>query len=154
MNKIPYNHILSFLAENNDQDEKSFLSNDKINQFKTRINKLMSEQKPFLKHRFTIRDLALELEIPSYQLSAFINTVMVQRFNHMINEFRISYCLEQLQFYFDGEIKIHKLSAACGFKNRNTFISAFKQFTKLTPSAYIHQLNRKKSAKPVSKAIG
>ncbi len=136
--------MLSFLKEEGKETSADNLSAVKTNELLSRIHKLMGERKPFLQPHYTLEDLARDLEIPAYQLSAFVNTIMQQRYNDLINNYRIAYCLEQLKNNESFMTRVHHLAAACGFGNRNTFISAFKKVTHQTPHAYLSQLKKQR----------
>ncbi|MBO9573575.1 MAG: AraC family transcriptional regulator, partial [Chitinophagaceae bacterium] len=101
------------------------------------IETLMRVSTPFLKHRYCIRDMAEQLGMPSYQLSAFINQNAGMNFNDFINKERIAYCIKLIdEDQIDG-LNLFGLSDKCGFSNRNTFRNAFKKFTGKTPSIFI-----------------
>lgn len=85
-------------------------------------------------------NLARDLNVQPYQLSAFLNQVMQQHYNDLINNYRIHYCLELLDKNIHTKLRIFKIAADCGFSNRNTFTSAFKKVTNITPNAYLNQL--------------
>jgi len=138
----PYSKMLSFLKDDNSGVETLFLSTEKIEKLQKHLHQMMVEVKPFLKHHYSIQDLAHDLEMPAYQLSAFINMIMKQRFNDLINQYRIDYCLGLIKSGAVTDIKVHKLAADCGYSNRNTFITAFKKFTNQTPQAYLSNLKR------------
>jgi AraC-like DNA-binding protein len=140
--KLPYSKMLAFLKDDELVDKTLYLSNEKIEDILNRVHQLMEKQKPFLQSNYSLGDLAQDLDMPSYQLSAFINHIMRQRFNDLINQYRISYCLEQLKNNRTEDIKVYKLSTDCGFNNRNTFISAFKKHTRFTPFEYLNQLKK------------
>ena len=102
----------------------------------------MEEQKPFLRPHYSINDLAHDLGLPPYQVSAFVNQVLHQRYNDLINYYRITYCLRLLRTHAKPELKVNKLADSCGYSNRNTFISAFKKLTQRTPVAYLSQFKK------------
>ncbi|MCU7549402.1 helix-turn-helix domain-containing protein [Chitinophagaceae bacterium LB-8] len=138
--KLPYSKLLSFLREDDPQEEKLYLSPVKVKELQRRIDQLMEEQKPFLRQHYTMTEMAHDLDIPSYQLSAFVNKVMERRYTDLVNRYRIAYCLNFINNNSYTTLKVHQLSLACGFSNRNTFISAFKKFTNYTPHEYLSQL--------------
>ena len=139
---IPYIKMLSFLKERPSEDSGSVLSNIKLNDLLRHLHQLMEARRPFLSSNYSLMNLAHDLGIEPYQLSAFINKILGQRYNDLINYYRITYCLNLLQSNPHAYTKVHELAALCGYSNRNTFISAFKKHTKLTPSAYIKKLRK------------
>ena len=117
------------------------LSRERIDYIITRLEKLMPEEKPFLKYRYAIRNLADNIQVPAYQLSAYLNQKAGMKFNDYLNKFRVNYCEHLIQAGIMEQLNLKGLALHCGFKNRNTFASAFKKFTGRTPSSYLQVLN-------------
>ena len=116
---------------------KSYLTGQQWQTLKTRLEELMDERKPFLKPGYCINDLAQDLKLPAYQLSAFINQVLGMNFNDYINNSRIRYCEQLIKSSLSSRIVVKDLAQLCGFNNRNSFTTAFKKFTGRTPSGYV-----------------
>jgi YesN/AraC family two-component response regulator len=110
--------------------------NDKTRQVMARMNQLMEEHRPFLRARYSIRNLAEELNIPSHHLSALLNKHMGVSFNDYLNNHRIRHCQELIRHGAAGNLNLKGLSAECGFNNRNSFTTAFKKFTGHNPSVF------------------
>jgi len=105
-----------------------------------RLNDLLSTEKPFLRHGYSLKQLADDIDISLHYLSAFINQHYAVNFNDFINRYRIFHCIEKL---INGEWKQKKLEAISdesGFSNRNTFRMAFKKVTGLSPSEYLRNI--------------
>lgn len=100
----------------------------------------METEKAFLHPGYSLRDLSMSLDIPMYQLSAFFNRVMGYNFNDYLNRLRVRYCVELLRSEDVHDLNMHGLAARCGFRNRNSFSSAFKKFTGHSPSCYIAKI--------------
>ena len=100
------------------------------------LNSFMMEKEPFLRLEYSIAELAKDLDIPSYQLSAYINRTIGLNFNEYINRFRVWHCEELIQNGLAEEFNMKGLALKCGFCNRNSLTSAFKKFTGFTPSHY------------------
>jgi len=115
---------------------------EQIVQITEQLNELMQNERPFLKKGFSIKDLALQINIPSYQLSAFINNESGMHFNDYINRLRISYCEKLIENGETDNLNLFGLADKCGFQNRNTFATAFKKYTGLTPSMFLKSLNK------------
>ncbi|MBO9572356.1 MAG: helix-turn-helix transcriptional regulator [Chitinophagaceae bacterium] len=117
------------------------MSNESIEELKSRLKVLMTTKQPFLQKGYHMKDMAEDLNIPIYQLSAFINQVMGVRFTDYMNKFRIIYCEELLRKSDENEkVNFQYLADKCGFNNRNSFASAFKKFTGKSPSIYLKHL--------------
>ena len=120
------------------------LSRERMDYIINRLEKLMPEEKPFLKYRYAIRNLAEDIQVPAYQLSAYLNQKAGMKFNDYLNKFRVNYCEHLIQTGIMEQLNLKGLALHCGFKNRNTFASAFKKFTGSTPSHYLQVLNENK----------
>jgi AraC-like DNA-binding protein len=104
------------------------------------VKEVFSEKKPYLQQRYSLKDLAIDTNIPLHYLSAFINKYWGKNFNDFINEFRVHHCKDKI---LNEEYKFKKLEAIAeesGFNNRNTFAIAFKKVTGLKPSEYLKNL--------------
>jgi AraC-like DNA-binding protein len=103
---------------------------------KYKLEELMKEQKPFLKPGYNIKDLANDMQMPSYQVSYFLNRSLQVNFNDYLNYFRIKYCEDLIKKNTETKLSLQGLALKCGFHNRNTFTTAFKKVTGKTPSEY------------------
>lgn len=135
-------YLRSFLGEKK-KKPKSIelqLSSENIEDLKWRLTVLMDDKKPFLIKGYHMKDMADELRIPVYQLSAFMNQVMGMNFNDYVNRFRIRYCESLLQNNQKPRPSLKELASESGFNNRNSFADAFKKFTGQRPSDYLKNL--------------
>jgi len=100
-----------------------------------------TNQQPFLKVGYKIGDLAKELDIPTYILSAFINQAYGKNFNEWVNEYRVNYLKVLLQKNPDfRKYTFEALGNLAGFNSRTTFIAAVKKTTQKTPSEFFEQI--------------
>jgi AraC-like DNA-binding protein len=105
--------------------------------YRASIEAHLSEKKPFSSPGYSIHDLSKEVNIPMYQVSAFINQEYGKSFTEWINDHRFSY-LKQLQ-QENGDFHRYTLEALgklVGFNSRTSFIAAIKKRTGKTPSEY------------------
>jgi AraC-like DNA-binding protein len=131
---------LSFQAKHEKPGYTYELSTERIENIEGRLHQFMREQMPFLQFGYSIRDLADDLDIPSYQLSAYLNREIGLNFNDYLNQFRVRYCEELMQKGLIGQLNLKGLALKCGFSNRNTLTTAFKKFTGFTPSVYTRHI--------------
>jgi YesN/AraC family two-component response regulator len=106
--------------------------------------------KPFLQQKYSLRNLARDVNIPPHYLSAFINHYHKMHFNDFINRYRVAHSKEMIM---NGECKhktLEAISFESGFSNRNTFTSAFKKETGQSPSQFLRKIakNSKGNAIP------
>jgi AraC-like DNA-binding protein len=86
---------------------------------------------------YSIRDLSIGVNIPVYQLSAFINQEYGKNFSEWINDHRFLFL--QKMVAENGDFHLYTLEALgklAGFNSRTSFISAIKKRTGKTPSEY------------------
>ena len=86
---------------------------------------------------FTIDRLAELSNLKSKIVSQVINELCGTNFNSFVNEYRIKEaCKRMNDREATANLTIEAIGNGVGFKSRNSFISAFKKFTGLTPSEY------------------
>src|SRR5262249_3097066 len=91
--------------EKNDKIGK-FLTEEKLAQFDSAINRFLAENKPFLRQKYSLRDLSLDVDISANYLSAFINRYHKMNYNDFINSYRVSHSKEMIM---NGEWKYKTL---------------------------------------------
>jgi AraC-like DNA-binding protein len=128
------------------QTGSPYLTEEKILQIDNRIREFLHSQRPFLRHGYSLKQLAEDTELPVHLLSAFINKHYKVNFNDFINEYRVNYGKTKIM---NDEWKSKKLEAIAeesGFSNRNTFTAAFKRVTGLNPSEFLKTIKEKQAA--------
>jgi YesN/AraC family two-component response regulator len=113
-----------------------YLSKEQIEDIDRRLNDFLLARKPFLQHSYSLGQLAESIGVPLHHLSAFINQHYDISFNDLINKCRINYCIVTFLKETWQNKKIETIARESGFNNRNTFSTAFKKFTGMTPSNY------------------
>jgi AraC-like DNA-binding protein len=92
---------------------------------------------------FTINKLANLVESNQKYVSQAINDALKKKFRSLLNSYRIK---EAQRLFLEKNTKkytIEFVASAVGFKSRSAFISAFKEFTGLSPYYYIKSLQEK-----------
>jgi AraC-like DNA-binding protein len=123
-----------------------YLNEDRILKMDITIKDFLEKQQPFLKHGYSLKQLAEDTRVPVHLLSAFINKHYKVNFNDFINEYRVNYCKVKI---LNDEWKYKKLEAIAdesGFSNRNTFTAAFKRVTGLNPSEFLKTIKDQQAA--------
>ena len=109
-----------------------------IQRLTSQLDALMQEKKPFLDPHYSLRTLADTIGVPLYKLSAFLNQTTGTNFSDYLNQWRIRYCLDLIREKKIAHLNLGGIAMKCGFNNRNTFSTAFKKITGISPSAYLH----------------
>ena len=104
--------------------------------------KNMLEEKVFLQPGMTINSLAMNLCTNRQYLSIVINKHNKKNFNRLINEYRINYSIELFKSDHNCKYTIASVASESGFRNRTSFIQAFKTQTGLTPSEYRGEIRK------------
>jgi AraC-like DNA-binding protein len=114
---------------------KNTISIEQGKAYKQSLETHFKESLPFRKNGYTIGDLSHELNIPSHQLSAFINQEYGKNFNELINEYRVDYLSQTIKSSNDHvQFTLEALGREAGFNSRAAFIAAVKKKTGKTPS--------------------
>ncbi|MCU7552313.1 helix-turn-helix domain-containing protein [Chitinophagaceae bacterium LB-8] len=136
-----FSYLLSLLGEKRRiKNIEVRLGGESIDELKCRLESLMERERPYLRGGYHIKELADDLQIPVYKLSAFINQVYGMRFTDYMNKFRTKYCEELMKTDLSATSNLKELAYKCGFSNRNSFTAAFKKFTGQKPSVYLRRL--------------
>jgi AraC-like DNA-binding protein len=123
------------------------LHKKKMEEIYSRLEAFVQSNSPFLQHGYSIHDLSTALQIPTYQLSAFLNHYVGLSFHEYLNRYRIDHCKKRICEGAAQLLTLEALAYECGFNNRNSFTAAFKHFCGMTPSEFI-----KLQKKPLSTA--
>jgi AraC-like DNA-binding protein len=116
---------------------RNSLSVEQGEAFKQALESHFRDNLPFRKNGYTIGDLSHELNIPSHQLSAFINQEYGKNFNELINEYRVDFLAGMIKSSTDHfQYTLEALGKEAGFNSRAAFISAVKKRTGKTPSEF------------------
>lgn len=121
--------------------KQTSLSLEQKQLYKAALQNHFQGNQPFLRVGYKISDLSIELNIPGYQLSAFINQEYGKNFNELINEYRLDYLEELLQSkpdYF--QYTMEALGNMVGFNSRSAFIQAVKKKTGKPPVEHFQHL--------------
>jgi hypothetical protein len=105
--------------------KKQTLSLEQGKYFKQMIEDHFKNNLPFRKQGYTIRDLSIELSVPTYQLSVFINQEYVKNFNEFVNDNRVAYLQELVKVQPEHlQYTLEALGQMAGFNSRTAFIRA------------------------------
>ncbi len=92
--------------------------------------------KPYLNPDFNIDKLAKSLGSNRQYISKTINEVFHKNFSTYINEFRVKEARKLLLDSDNDKYTMEGIAEGSGFRNRTSFITAFKKYTGVTPSYF------------------
>lgn len=124
---------------------ESNLSDDVVEELKSHLNEIITEQKPHLQNALSLGELAELLDISNAHLSELLNKHMGGNFYWFINNLRFKASLALLN---EPTCHLSMLDIAyhSGFNNKNTFYRIFKEKTNQTPRQYRLNVVRKLTA--------
>lgn len=136
---------LLFIEKEDDKEIKTDpystynLKDDEINVVMRQLGILMENERLFLKHDLSLKELAERLNISTNYLSFVLNTKLSQNFYELINNYRLDEVKKQLLDPKKKHLSIIGIANDCGFKSQTTFNRVFKQREGISPSVYQEQ---------------
>ncbi len=113
------------------------LSPEETAQYRQRLMTHMEKEQPYLQSRLTLHQLAGELDLPAQALSELLNDTLEQNFFQFVNHYRVEEVKQRLQDPKYRNLTILGIALECGFNSKAAFNRIFKEYTGLTPSAYM-----------------
>lgn len=107
------------------------------------IRQVMETSEEVFNPKFSIDRLAELSDSKSKAVSQVINELYGHNFKMFVNEYRIKEACKRMNDAQYKQFTIEAMGNGVGFKSRNSFITAFKRFTGLTPSDYQAIANKK-----------
>ncbi len=119
---------------------KSKLSLAQTTYYYRKITDLMEKEKIYRRPDLNIRHLSKMASISCHNASFVINTHAQTNFYTFVNTFRVREAITLL--HMNPEKKIIDIAFSAGFKAKSTFNKAFKEYARVSPSAYVAELRR------------
>ena len=133
--------------------EKSVRSKSRMALMFDKILKHMAENHPYLREKYSIRDLADDMLSNRVYVSNTINKQFGDNYRNFINKYRVEY--SQMLWKMNPKLQAQELYSRCGFHNMVSFINAFRTATGYTPVEWLKETQAEKlsGAKPVEKDL-
>jgi AraC-like DNA-binding protein len=122
------------------------LQNDLLNKIYT----VMEDTSTICDTNFTINKLATLVESNQKYVSQAINDALNKKFRLFLNSYRIKEAQKLFLEKNAEKYTIEFVALHVGFKSRSAFISAFKEFTGLSPFYYLKSLQEKERIKQLA----
>jgi AraC-like DNA-binding protein len=122
----------------NERYQSSSLKETEKSNYITQLEKLMSDEKPFLQNDLRLHHLAELLQVKSHHLSQLINQHYQCSFFDFVNQYRVEAAKKLIQQ--SPKATLLEIAFDAGFNNKTSFVNAFKKFTGQTPSSFRKQL--------------
>lgn len=118
--------------------ERSDLVKSRMEAMFARIEKHMTENKPYLEEGFCLDDLADAMLSNRVSVSRAINNVTGNNFSSLVNGYRVAY--SQKLWKLNPGLRLKEMYSRCGFRNMPSFINAFKKITGYTPVEWLKEI--------------
>ena len=128
--------------KSNTQKAANF-SNIEMEMIVNLLDTKMNEEKYYLNKDVSLDKMAEVLGTNRTYLSKSINQIKGENFSTYINKLRTKEVLRIIKKGDFENLSMEGIADECGFKSRSAFFTAFKQYTGVTPSFFINNLNTK-----------
>lgn len=116
--------------------EKSSLSRIEAKEYVKEMNSWMESEKPFLDSNISLADFTEKLHLSGHIISEVLNGLLKQNFYDYLNNYRIEE-FKRLSGMSENFSETNlNIAFEAGFNSKTTFNTAFKKFTKQTPSEF------------------
>jgi AraC-like DNA-binding protein len=105
-----------------------------------RMDKVYNYVMEHFSEEIMLEDIAYIANLTPTAFCKFFKTKTNNTFSNFVNEIRIAFACKLL---CDDNLSISQISFNCGFNNLTSFNKNFKQYTKMVPSIYRANINRK-----------
>ncbi|MDC6366699.1 MULTISPECIES: helix-turn-helix domain-containing protein [Flavobacteriaceae] len=129
-NGTPIEDVLPFVKY-----KKTGLSKNYSLELKSKLENLMTNDKPYLNSELRLDNLAELLGISRHHASQIINEYFKSNYFDFINSYRVVEAIELLEVK-KKEITLSEVGYLSGFNNTVSFNKAFKKNTGMTPSKF------------------
>jgi AraC-like DNA-binding protein len=116
--------------------EKSSLTAEIQSTTLTKLEEIMTREKPFLDAGFSMPALSKRLGISTHHLSQILNEELKQSFFDYVGSYRIKEAQHLLTDDECSHIKIEEIGQMVGYNSKSAFNTAFRKITGSTPSEY------------------
>ena len=127
---------LAFEGLSSKKYEKSTLTDIKAEEYLQKLHRIMKAKKLYCRNDLTLRGVAKELSISHHHLSQVINQKLKQNFYEFVNRQRIEEAKRMVTSPTHAMAGLSEIAYEVGFNSVTSFNSAFKKFTKMTPSQF------------------
>jgi len=136
--KLDTREKLQAIFEDLDSEKYKYssLSDSKKIEMVEKLNKFMNEDKVYLHKDISIEKLAAMMDVNAKYLSQIIHEVHNENFANFVNEYRIKDAKSFLSDRNYDYLSIEGISELSGFYSKQSFNTAFKKLTGMTPSFY------------------
>ena len=137
--KIALFEVNSSRIKSESLNEKGSINteNPAMNDLAELILDYLKNEKPFIDPKFSLDDLAKQLDVPKHHLYYCLNSILNIKFTTLRTQMRVEYAKELL---LNGSLELVSMEGIwtkTGFSSRTNFFVTFKEVTGYTPLEFI-----------------
>lgn len=125
----------------NDSPKQNAIDNEKLKLLAIKIENFIDTQRPFLNEKFSLQDLAVNLESHPRIVSEAIKTLGSKNFNDFVNGSRITEFERLVKAGKHKNLDMVSLAMECGFGSKSAFFRAFKNKLGITPMEFVKNIS-------------
>ena len=99
-------------------------------------------EKPYLDPKLKAIDVANELQVSQRQIAAVLKANGFSGFTNFNNKFRVEEVKRQFEVSDNAALKIEAIATQSGFGSRQSFYTAFEEFTGVNPGFYRSEISK------------
>lgn len=137
--------MIKAISDNNNYTPKkrykqSLLKKDEISKYVKVLEKLMMDSKLYLNPDLSLKDLALQLELPANYVSQLLNQGFRKNFSEYINTFRLNEFKDRVVLEANKGLTIMAIAYDSGFNSKTVFNTFFKKNEGITPNTFLKSI--------------
>jgi AraC-like DNA-binding protein len=136
-----FNKPRSFLPFPVIKYQKSSLSDETKEIIIGKITREMKERKYFINNLASLAGLSKQINESPHHVSQVINERLNKNFFELLAIYRVEYAKELILKDKEGKLTVEELTELVGYNSKSSFNTAFKKYTKKTPSEYRKSLS-------------
>ena len=130
---IPKNKI----ARKTNLEQSDKVENLEMEELTQAMQNYLKTEKPFVDPKFSLDDLAKQLDVPKHHLYYCLNSVLDIKFTTLRTQLRVEYAKELLLSDSLKRVSMEGIWPKTGFSSRTNFFVTFKEVTGYTPIEFI-----------------
>ena len=121
------------------KEKQVLLNSNESILLKEKLTTLMLQDKPYLKPKLTLHELAEMMDVRVNIISYVINVEFKKNFNDFVNEYRIQEFISLIEKEENKKLTILALAFDAGFNSKTTFNTTFKKKMNKTPFQFMKE---------------
>jgi len=141
----PSDELIPRTKETIEESRKEIPDNDSLGKVLSSIQKVLQEDRLYLKNDLTLTELASKSGYPRNLVSQAINNQTTGNFFDLVNRYRVDEFLEKALNPENKHLSQLGIALESGFSSKASFYAIVKKKTGMTPSEYLAKIEKDRS---------